>query len=463
MITGLCAGLSSGSALHLSSANETLISELVNQDGIELKVVTVDNAQLRCGDQDVFYGVAKMTKNSILSTAGESGAYTKVILPASVGALVAINDVESPVNNRVVLKTSSKLLSPSMLLGLPGSWKGLYNTPLDSGTSLEVIEELKNASDEVVGYRVVAPKGTDGELPVAYIKTASLRDATSEDIANFNDDSNDSAPSPSVPTVTPAPQQADDVADSVDDARDEIDMNDVDQTLVDPMDSESETIERANQVEPVEIINRAPSDTDEDVDDSSVQESTQRVASNGSISASQLEDLESAFSNARKLPRGELDEALSELRAEFTRTRNQADDGTSLAKALDQRIEWLNIRIESRDQRRAIAQTLAAYDARSQQLARDIDAWQQGRAYQIVGKMMVSSVYTGEHLPLLYRIQGIDPVTGTSRTIGYVAPNADQDFRHLLGRVVGVLGKTTQDQSLKLKVIEPERIDPMPE
>lgn len=440
-----------------------MISELASQDGIELKVVTIDNAQLRCGDKDVFYAVAKLSADSILSTAGESGEYTTVILPASVGALVPINDVDTPVNNRVVLKTDSKLLSPSLLLGLPGSWKGLYNTPIKAGTPLEVIEVLKNGSDEVVGYRVVAPKGTDGELPVAYIKTSSLRDATSEDISNFNDDSDDPASSPSIHPETPAPQQTDDPADPVVDAQDEIDMNDVDQSLVDPMDSESETIERANQVEPVEIVNRAPTDSDENSENSPDEESTQRTAPNGSISASQLEDLESAFSNARKLPRAELDEALSELRAEFTRTRDQAEGGTSLARALDQRIEWLNIRIESRDQRRAIAQTLAAYDARSQQLARDIEAWQQGRAYQIVGKMMVSSVYTGEHLPLLYRIQGIDPVTGANRTIGYVAPRADQDFRHLLGRVVGVLGKTTQDQSLKLKVIDPERIDPMPE
>lgn len=447
----------------IASAN-TVALGVVNQDGIQYQAVKENDTLLRCGDKDIFYSIAKLKANTILETAGVSGEYTKVILPTAIGALVPIAEVDSVSGDHLTLKVDSKLLSPSMLLGLPGSWKGLYNNPFKAGTSLEIMETLTNASGQTVGYRVVAPKGTAGELPVAFVKTDALRDATADEIKVFTGQATANT-KPTIPPIEPAveptakPESSDVVDEQAQDAQEKIDMTKVDTSLIEPMQTEAEAIEQDTDSTPVEIENHTPSNSDAE----SQANSTKRTAPNGSISASQLEDLESAFDHARKLPRAELDEALPELLAEFTRTREQAEEDSSLAKALDQRIEWLKIRIESRDQRRAIAATLAAYDARADQLAQAIDAWQQGRAYQLVGKMMVSSVYTGEHLPLLYRIQAIDPATGADQTIGYVAPKPDQDFRYLLGRVVGVIGETTQDQSLKLKVIEPQRIDPMPE
>ncbi len=414
-----------------------------------LRIVKADNTFLRSGDQDVFYAIAELDANTPLQVVGTSGTYTRVLLPDTIGAFVPINEVESASDAKTVtLTVDSKLRAPSHLLGLAGSWKALYSTALPAGTTLKVLEALTNDAGDVLGYRVIAPTSPSGELPVAYIKTDALRDATAAEISAFKDTG-------TIPSAKPAKQPAPIVEEALESAEEspaESSKDEVDHAVMDEMDLPSS--------EPVEIENTTPIKVD------SAQVSARpagRTAPSGRVSASALEDLEAAFDSARSLPKAELDEALDELYAEFTRTRAQAQDGSSLANALDQRLEWLDIRMESRDQRRAIAATLAAYDAKADQLAKDIQAWQDGRAYQLVGRMVTSAVYTGDRLPLLYRIQATDPATGAQRTVGYVAPNAEQDFRHLLGRIVGVIGKTNNDQSLKLVVIEPERIEPMPE
>ena len=454
----------SASALGLcaasSAATESIHFQL--QDGLTLKVVASAKTLVRCGDQDVFYAIAELSANTPLQAAGVSGAYTKVLLPTSIGAFVPANEVGEVAGGSVTLKMDSKLRAPSHLLGLSGSWKALYTTALPAGTSLKVIESLKGNSGDIVGYRVEAPKGQAGELPIAYVRTDALRDATPAELSAFESGTLTTSstkpttkpttkpavkPDPTQPQIEERPRTQPPVAEQP--------AQEVDTSLMEEMDVEGSTTSQ-----PVEIQNITP------VDEGSREPATQPTeitAPAGLVSSSALEDLESTFTRARSATKSELDEALDELLAEFSRTREEAEEGTSLARALDQRIEWINIRIETRDQRLAIAQTLAQHDANADQLTKQIEQWQQGRAYQLVGRMVTSSVYTGEKLPLLYRVQSRDPMTGAVRTIGYVAPQSDQDFRHLLGRVVGIVGSKHVDPSLKLTVIEPDRIDPMPE
>ncbi len=444
--------LTGGSVSVLAESIGFEVSQETVQADLPLRIIKADQSFLRSGDQDVFYAVAELDANTPLQVIGTSGAYTKVLLPDSIGAFVPANEVEvGPEAKTLTLIVDSKLRAPSHLLGLAGSWKALYATALPSGMTLKVAETLKNDAGTVLGYRVIAPTSPSGELPVAYIKTTALRDATAEEIRAFKDTG-------AIGSTKPAEQQTPTVIDPSDSAHGQKESQketqeehngQVDRSMMDEMEMPSSAS--------VEIKNATP------IKGEAVSDSVRRTAPSGRVSASALEDLEAAFDLARSLPKVELDEALDELYAEFTRTRAQAQDGSSLANALDQRLEWLDIRMKSRDQRRAISATLAAYDAKADELAGDIQAWQDGRAYQLVGRMVTSAIYTGDRLPLLYRIQATDPVTGVRRTIGYVAPKSEQDFRHLLGRVVGVVGKANKDQSLKLIVIEPQRIDSMPE
>lgn len=444
--------LSAGMLVSATLAPVALASEIiVAQDGMGHMVVDRSDEALRCGDQDVFYAIARLKKGTVLRTAGESGAYTRVVIPDAIGAMVPATEVEKIAGaNRVRLSVDSKLRSPSHLMGLSGAWKQLYTTALPAGTELEIIETLTNEAGGTVGYRVRAPKSPSGEFPVAYILTESLRPALSSEIEGGTEDpvppsTGDDTGTDNTGTSDPEPLPETDTDTQSEQPEQGGDNNAVDTSL----------LEEQVTSDPVEINNSTPvtSGTDPNV----------ITANEARIPTSELESLEAAFENARSMPREELDEALSELLAEFTRTRAEAEEDESLVRALDQRIEWVNIRIETRDQRRRIAEALAQYDANADQTAQAIDAWQKGRAYQLVGRMVTSSVYTGENLPLLYRVQGTDPITGQPRTIGYIAPKKDQDLRHMLGRVIGVLGVMRNDAALGLKVVEPERVDLMPE
>lgn len=445
VLTGVCVS----SLGLLSSAALAAETSLVAQDGMSYMVVDRDDAALRCGDQDVFYAIARLKKGTLLRTGARSGAYTTVVMPDQIGAMVPATEVQpSSDGKRVTLRVASKLRAPSQLMGLSGSWKQLYSTALPEGTTLEVIDRLTNDAGSVVGYRVKAPKSPSGELPIAYIPTDALRPALSSEIEG---NSNDPIPSKNTNEQAnkPLPGTKNDstpAKTATQEAKKQDDNTQVDTSLLE------EQVTR----QPVEITNTTP------VEQKTTQPDVRR-ADEGKIPASQLEDLEAAFTRARSLERTELDEALDELLAEFNRARALAAEDESLARALDQRIEWIKIRMQTRDQRRRIAQALAEYDSGADQTSQAIEAWQKGRAYQLVGRMVTSSVYTGENLPLLYRIQGTDPITGQPRTIGYVAPKKDQDLRHMLGRVVGVLGVKREDASLGLRVVEPERVDLMPE
>lgn len=98
-----------------------------------------------------------------------------------------------------------------------------------------------------------------------------------------------------------------------------------------------------------------------------------------------------------------------------------------------------------------ISDARGASDAAAQQ-AEEVD--DRPVRYDAVGRLLASSVYNGESLPRLYRLA--DP--GSGRTLAYVEPGGPVRA-HLLGQVVGIVGKSTYDTSMKLQVIEVKRID----
>lgn len=454
-------------------------------------VVTTETEAVRSGDQEIYYTITEAQRGAIFAAVSTSGDYTKVQYPAELGAVVPAKQVRViKAGTQVQLLEDSKLKAESMLRGLAGSWNSVYIEPLPAQTVLNVLdviyEETSDGSQgEVLGYRVAPPRPPVVKShPYAYIQTNSLRSATPEEIARHQGGKQITT---GRPQLMPAPGRTT--------SNPNADTSTTESTLSTSIDSSAEgkleekpesstdmnasdaggvggeqVIDLRNEIvlpeptAPVEIQNTPPVTKPSQVVSPEKSGSASKASKKSSahITAASLEALESSFTNARSMSRTQLDEALPELLAEFNRTREAIGDDESEARPLDQRIEWLNIRLKTRDQRRAITQALATADAQSVELNQKMNQWNNSRVYSLVGRLMLSGVYTGEHLPLLYRVRAPDPVTGFDRTIGYVAPKDGQDLRPYLGRVVGVIGDPVRDQSLALPVLSPTKIDQMP-
>lgn len=468
----------------LASLASPLVAQTSATQDTKWFVVQSETEPVRCGDQEIYYTIEEYKRGTMLAVDGVSGDYSKVRYPAKLGAFVPARDVQSiKAGSFVRLTNASQLSAASMLRGLEGSWCPVFEEPLEVDTEMMVLEIIRDdASDEVLGYRVAPPRPpASGAYPYAYIRTKSLRPATEDEIKSHQGGKQIKTGQPSLMPAHPnsknTPNKATDNSTTKNTPSGSGSETKKAEPLTDlrqPMNKPSQTGGQGGDTTPVVTEQAKPAAAQPEV----IKNTVPVVASpekSGSVSnsntkrspatmtASSLEALEASFTNARSMPRAQLDEALPELLAEFNRARDAAsDDDESVQTSLDQRIEWINIRIKTRDQRRAIVQALASADTQSIELSQKMDAWNSSRVYSMVGRMMLSGVYTGEHLPLMYRLRAPDRVTGIEKTIGYIAPRADQDFRHLLGRVVGVVGNPVRDDALSLMVLEPARVDLMP-
>jgi hypothetical protein len=97
--------------------------------------------------------------------------------------------------------------------------------------------------------------------------------------------------------------------------------------------------------------------------------------------------------------------------------------------------------------------------ARIKSSADDTDAaWRKLEAsaeYTAVGRVAASTIYDGEGLPKMLRLQ--DGATG--RTLAYLKPDEKYELVNLIGNLVGIVGDKTYDETLRLNIISPRRID----
>ncbi len=430
-------------------------------------VIQTETEPVRCGDQEIYYTIHEFQRGTVVGIDGTSGDYSKVRYPADLGALVPARDAQSiKAGSHIRLLEDSTLSAASMLRGIDGSWCPVYIEPLKAGTEMAVLEVVRDEDNEIKGYMVAPPRPpVVAAYPHGYVRTESLRPATADEIKQHQGGKQITTGRPKLtagPKATPKkadpePEVAEpEVVKAADPVEEEI--IDLREPMVTPKRND------ASFTPPVQVADDPAPETGPAVIKNTIPvvispEKSTKVT----ITAASLEALEASFVNARSMPRAQLDEALSELLAEFTRTRQATSDDDSAVRPLDQRIEWLNIRIETRDQRRAIAGALATADDQSLELSSKIKEWNNSRVYTLVGRLMTSGVYTGEHLPLLYRVRAPDPISGFERTVGYIAPGAGQDFRQYLGKVVGVVGDPVRDDALAFTVLSPTRVELMPD
>ncbi len=149
----------------------------------------------------------------------------------------------------------------------------------------------------------------------------------------------------------------------------------------------------------------------------------------------------------------ELEPLIEEFRVAISDAGSDGSDSTRLLSALN----LLEIRLDLQRDLRAVASATERASREREAIDNLVVDWRSRPTYTVVGRLMASALYDGRRLPLMYRLQSLDGPGG--RTIAYIMPNPDLDLNAKVGGVVGVLGDARRDRTIRVRLIEPERVD----
>lgn len=394
--------------------------------------VQSDKTPVRCYFTDTSYSVSELPKGFVVRVDGEGSVYARVAYPAKMTAFVQAEHGKVE-GNVVKLTQASRLRAASTIAGFDGSWKALLDTPLAVGSELKFVENVTNKEGAVIAYRVQAPDAARG-----YVAMSAIRKATDAEAAAAGNQVAPAAPkveakkpdAPSGATTAPATTTAAQPAPTTD--------------LTQPTQPTGQT--PTNPAVPAtDVTAAAPQGA-----------ATTVAGTPAERKVGSLEDLEATFQRVAKQPAGEAE--YDELMAEFQRAMDaQGPEMTGRKKQLTARREFLSIRRDYRDRVRAAEDAKRQLDASEMQVKNSIAEIEKSRVYTIIGSLQPSTVYDGQRLPLMYRVQSVGGLS--PRTLGYIKPDAKFDLDRKLGLVVGVIGNAEMDRELKLNIVTPVRVD----
>jgi len=156
------------------------------------------------------------------------------------------------------------------------------------------------------------------------------------------------------------------------------------------------------------------------------------------------------------LDEAEFDQAITRLQQYQAGLSGSPGDSRQRERA--KRMEQiLQMRKELGESQRKNRESDAAIRAARSGMAIQLAQYERQRIYTIIGRLIPSTVYDGDRLPLLYRVQSPEP--GTARTLGYLQPSKELDLTGKLGQIVGMVGETKFDETLKATLITARRVD----
>jgi hypothetical protein len=382
-------------------------------------VVTVDKAPAHCGSNDRFYRVGELTNGQVVMVDGEGDNWSRISYPSSLIAFVRVEDVKID-GGLATLTTASKLKAANAASGYGGSWKALMDSPLPTGTTLKVIEPAKEG-DVVVGYKIAAP-----EMARAFVESRSLRHASDAEVEAFKA----KGPVPAIPSKTTTPE----VKPDANGVKPVTPGNTTDTTKTTTPSGTTPGPVVINQPETKTTVPPAPAKPEDRM-------------------VGTFDRLEETFQTVWKQP--VLTSEVGELQAEYERAVEKAAGRPELQKQLQARVDALKLRVDFREKLRKQEEGREALNKTKNQLEEEVAAWEKSRVYTIVGELQPSTVYDGKRLPLMYRVVSVG---GSPRTLGYLKESKDTDLTKMIGQVIGVIGESTLDRSLKLNIIDPVKV-----
>lgn len=417
-------------------------------------VVQSEKISIRCGEGDNRYVVAQVASGSLVRVDGESQNWSRIAYPAGATAFVRVEDVEAATET-VKLTKANRLRAASMTTGWAGSWQALLPSPLASGTTLKLVEPIKE-NDVLVGYRVAAPDNARG-----FVESRHLRRATEAEAARAGVTPTPATPAPTTTptptTPTPTPAAGTDTATTPTPAAgtqpEAPKPTDLTQPPVAPKAGDTPTQPADLTIPTLEQKTAAPGEA-------STPTTTPKLATeNVPVQPEQrrvgtIDQLEQSFQAVWKQPA--LSAEFDELIVEIDRAMNNESDEFR-RRALKQRRDALELRREFRETLRRQDEDKAKLDSTRIRLAQQLEDLERNRYYTIIGQLQPSTVYDGSRLPQMYRVVSVG---GTApRTLGYLRRSDKFDLDKMLGLVVGVIGDAQLDRSLQLNIITPVHVD----
>jgi len=400
-------------------------------DGARYVVPNIDGVLLRCNPGTAWYPVATLTRRSVLKVVGEAEGWLRVEYPRGTPAVVKSDEVElNQGRGTATLTRRSRLraYNPADPV-FEESFKAVYDDFLLPGVEMKYLGELRNRQGAVTGLLVEAPAGATG-----YVLARDVRDAAPSEVAQFA--------APAAPAEAPSPAQPTPT-----------------QTAQAPATQpESTPAAQPTEPEPAVLHQTLPPPSPATADARSVAEQRAMDEAASTPAAPSLKALDAEYERIQKQPitQGDPTELIEQYR------QYAATLGTEGAN--QSALDYVSARIQALELRAKLQQTQAQIDALEKATEeagtgyRDtIARLAQTRDYLVVGRLLPSTIYDGERLPLLYRLVSIDSTI--SRTLAYITPEAELDLDAKAGAIVGVLSDKPTETTEMVSVIRPSVVD----
>ncbi|MBM4104840.1 MAG: hypothetical protein FJ257_00800 [Phycisphaerae bacterium] len=317
----------------------------------------------------------------------------------------------------ITLKTPLKAANFAAKEDPSRSWKEIDR--LEPGTTLALVETV--TVDGKSFHKVKMPSSSE-----AWINLAFLAAATPEEVAAATKPATSGGSLEIVTAPTPANTPAGSAA----------------STTPAPSPSTTAVATATNEVVGVEVLEAS----------AAPRQSAAQVARQ--IARAELADLESIWTNLKNAPDPPVAD-FNDLRDRYLMLASSSGAGSAARARANMRAEQITLQGEIQA-RVAELRRLQAQDLIDLEAIRQVRRLIESRSdYVAVGRLNASIVYDGRSLPLLYRVQ--EP--GSGATVGYVIPTSDFTVGELTGQLVGVAGDIQYDESLRLNLITPRRID----
>lgn len=413
--TGLLAGAAVVSVLGQSPA-------MAQPAGGRIVVPAVEQVAMRCEAGTAWYTIANLGSTAALQATGTfSDGYLEVDYPA--GTPVVVKNAEVEVQEGVArLIRRSRLRAFSFANPvMEECFKAVFDEFLEPGIPLRIIKPIANLAGQQAGWLVEAPAGARG-----WILQADLRDATPDEVAHFNTLSGGLSLTQNTPDTQITTPDAS------------------------PVTIDQQPVETAIPVLTAALPERAPSESLE-------LEELAPLVELPPVSPT-LKVLDAAFDRMRRQPLQTSDE--SELIEQYLALEQELIKQGSTERTIDyinQRIEVLKLRQEFRETSNTIDRLGQSIQGVDISYTQSIDRLAKSREYLLVGRLLPSSVYDGERLPLLYRLTSID--SAVPRTLAYITPEPDLKLDSKTGAIVGVMAGAAIESTAEIGIIKPTVVD----